>query len=174
MTVRRVRLAAVLSAAAVTASILLAATPAQAMTFDGQPTRTSTHFTVAGARHTLQDFSCGTATRTVHVGGTSGEVPAHDRVTITDAHGARIIRAKSVSSDLEATIAATFDHLDALPAGATPDFTAVHPVTSFEYPGTATVSGNDTTSWTVTVRDTRDGYGMVFDSATGGGVTFRF
>lgn len=174
MTVRRVRLAAVLSAAAVTASILLAATPAQAMTFDGQPTRTTTHFTVAGARHTLQDFSYGTATRTVHVGSTSDEVPAHDRVTITDAHWARIIRTESVASDLEATIAATFDHLDALPAGATPDFTAVHPVTSFEYPGMATVSGNDTTSWTVTIRDTRDGYGMVFDSATGGGVTFRF
>ena len=43
-----------------------------------------------------------------------------------------------------------------------------------EYPGTATVSGRDTTSWTVTVRDTRDGYGIVFDRVTGDEVPFRF
>ena len=43
-----------------------------------------------------------------------------------------------------------------------------------EYPGTATVSGRDTTSWTVTVRDTRDGYGMVYAAATGAEAELRF
>ena len=225
MTVRRrLHLAAVISTVAVTASILLAAAPAQATTFDGEPTRVTTHFTVAGERYTLRDFSYGSATRTIHVGRTSGQVPVHYRLTILDSHGhvvarvhrglekqqlilerfqdagfssvaafraakhraltvstkvadarwARSIRIESVSSDLEASIAATLDHLYALPAGAKPDFGAVHTVKSFEYPGTATVSGNDTTSWTVTVRDTRDGYGIVFDSATGGEATYRF
>jgi hypothetical protein len=223
MHARRLRLAAVISTVAVTASILLAA-PAQAMTFDGEPTRITTHFTVAGATYTLKDFSYGAATRTLHVGRTSGAVPVHYRLTIldpkghvvarvrrgleqqqvilerfqdarfrsakafraakhraltisakqADAHWARIIRIESVSSDLESSIMATDDSLDALPAGAEPDFAAVPTVKSFEYPGTATVSGNDTTHWTVTVRDTRDGYGMVFDSATGGEADFRF
>jgi hypothetical protein len=223
MTVRRPRLAALITAAAVVASVLLAA-PAQAMTFDGEPTRTTTHFTVAGARYTLKDFSYGTATRTIHVGRTSGQVPVHYRLTILDAHGrvvarvhrgleqqqvilerfmdarfrtrtafeaakhrastvskqradahwAHIIRIESVSSDLESSIGATLDVIDALPAGAKPDFSAVKTVKSFEYPGTATVSGNDTTSWTVTVRDTRDGYGIVYDAATGSEGVIRF
>jgi hypothetical protein len=91
-----------------------------------------------------------------------------------DAHWAHIIRTESVSSDLESSIGATLDYLDTLPAGSKPDFSAVTTVKSFEYPGTATVSGNDTTSWTVTVRDTRDGYGIVYDAATGAEGVIRF
>lgn len=224
MTVRRLRLPAAITAVAVAASILLAVAPAQAITFDGQPVRETYRFTVAGKHWTLTDRSYGTATRTVHVGRTSGKVPAHYLLTFRDDHGhvlarvrrgleqqvvvvdrfsdarfatvrafraaehrvltvssraarahwAKDTRIMSVQSDLEATIGATSAYLDGLPAGARPDFGAVRTVKSNEYPGTATVSGNDTTSWTVTVRDTRDGYGIVFDAATGGESTIRF
>lgn len=91
-----------------------------------------------------------------------------------DAHWAKELRIMSVQSDLESTIVATSDYLDGLAAGARPDFAAVRTVRSSEYPGTATVSGNDTRTWTVTVRDTRDGYGMVFDAATGAEAELRF
>jgi hypothetical protein len=224
MSVRRLRLPASIAAVAVAASILLGAVPAGAITFDGQPVRETYRFTVAGKQYSLTDRSYGTATRTVHVGRTSGKVPAHYRLAFrddrghvlarvrrgleqqafmierftdarfattaafraaehrvltvssrtADAHWAKELRILSVESDLESSIGATDDYLHGLPAGAHPDFAAVRTVKSSEYPGSATVSGNDTKSWTVTVRDTRDGYGMVFDAATGAEAELRF
>jgi hypothetical protein len=224
MSVRRLRLPASVAAAVVAASVLLGAVPADATTFDGQPVRETYRFTVAGKHWSLTDRSYGTATRTVHVGRTSGKVPAHYRLAFRDdrghvlarvlrgleqqaymierftdarfataaafraaerrvltvssrtanAHWAKGLRILSVQSDLESTIVATSDYLDGLAAGAHSDFAAVRTVRSSEYPGSATVSGNDTKSWTVTVRDTRDGYGMVFDAATGAEAELRF
>ncbi len=224
MSVRRLRLPVALAAVAVTASILLGAAPAGAITFDGQPVRDTYRFTVAGKHYSLTDRSYGTATRTMHVGRTAGKVPAHYRLAFVDdrghvlarvrrgleqqaymierftdarfategafraaehrvltvssrtadAHWAKELRIMSVQSDLESSIGATDDYLDGLPSGAHPDFAAVRTVRSREYPGTATVSGTDTKSWTVTVRDTRDGYGMVFDAATHAEAELRF
>jgi hypothetical protein len=224
MSVRRLRFTAALTSIAVAATILLAASPASAITFDGQPVRDTYRFTVAGKHYSLTDRSFGTAMRTMHVGRTSGKVPAHYRLAFVDdrghvltrvrrgleqqayiierftdarfateaafrvaerrvltvssrtadAHWAKALRIMSVQSDLEATIGATDDYLHGLPSGAHPDFAAVRTVKSNEYPGSATVSGTDTTAWTVTVRDTRDGYGMVFDAATGAEAELRF
>jgi hypothetical protein len=224
MPARRRRLAALVASLLVAASAVVGAAPAQAVVFDGEPVRVTARFTVAGADYTLTDRSYGDATRTVTVGGVSGTVPVHYRLTFkdergrvlarverglekasyllerftdrsfatkrafraaqhraltvsartADAHYAKGIRILSLQSDLEATIAATFDHLDGLPAGSKPDFSAVTTVKSPQYPGTATVSGNDATYWTVTIRDTRDGIGMVYDHATGAETSFRF
>ena len=82
MRATKTRLAALAGAAAVAASVLLAAPAANAFTADGEPVRSTAHFTVAGARYTVHEDSYGTAMRTLHIGGYTAEVPAHYRIRI--------------------------------------------------------------------------------------------
>ena len=66
------------------------------------------------------------------------------------------------------------DHLEHLPADTAPDFNAVAPIQPREYRGNVTISGTDTTHWSVIVRDTQDGYGALFDDASSSETTFGF
>jgi hypothetical protein len=98
----------------------------------------------------------------------------HVSATTARSHWLKELRIQSVSADVESNIGVTFDYLDHLPAGATPDFDAITPIRSDEYRGSVTISGTDTTHWSVIVRDTQDGYGEFSDHITGSGTSFLF
>jgi hypothetical protein len=104
------------------------------------------------------------------------EVAAHRALTISAARAKSAyfkgLRIESVDADQETNIGQIFNYLDTLPAGAKPDFDAVTVIHSNEYRGSVSVYGSDAKHWVVVVRDTQDGVGSFYDSATGTGTRF--
>lgn len=217
----RTRVVTLLTTALVTAGLVAAAAPAQALTWDHDRTD-SLHFTVAGKHYLLSEVAIGQQQTTVHVGQHTGTVWSQWRVTIKDNRGHVLdrvdrhlyketailtafsvgdfrtvkafraaehraltvtaahakaayfkgLRLESVDADQESNIGQVIDYLDTLPAGAKPDFGDVAVIHSNEYRGSVTVSGSDAKHWSIIVRDTQDGVGSFYDSATGSGTRF--